>query len=71
MSEGKIKIETDSSGKWISIDELPSIIEQIVTHCRAVIQTAGNNCAYTSYDIGVVKCTLRNCDQKIKEYFNV
>lgn len=71
MTEGKIKIETDSSGKWISIDELPSIIEQIVNHCRAVIKTAGSTCAYTSYDTSVVKCTLNDCDQKIKEYFNV
>lgn len=71
MTEGKIKIQTDSSGKWISIDELPSIIEQIVSHCRSVVHSAGSRCVYTTYDQSVVDCVISDCDRKLKEYFNL
>ena len=38
------KVKTDTSGKWISIDDVNSLVEQVVQECIKVVdETASGN----------------------------
>lgn len=46
------KVKTDTSGKWISIDDVNSLVEQVVQECIKVVdETASGN---QEINVGIV-----------------
>jgi hypothetical protein len=65
------KVGTDCSGKWIATEKANIIIELAVAECITAVKNTPKHCAYTTYDLGTVDCTIEKSVQSIKQHFNI
>ena len=49
--------------------ELVEFGKLVVKECIKIIKTTPLHCAYTTYDSGVVQCTIDKCAQTVETYF--
>jgi hypothetical protein len=64
-------VKTDISGKWVDTSELPVLAERIVRECVDVVKQTPTHCAYTTYDLSIVTCTIEKSAEKILDHFNL
>jgi hypothetical protein len=62
---------TDVSGKWMSIDNIEKFTNLLLNDVVATIQQAPNTCAYTTFDLSVVKCTIASTVKTLKEHYGI
>jgi hypothetical protein len=69
----KIIIEqgTDCSGKWMSIENVESIAATVVNECITAVENTPKHCAYTTFQEGIVDCTIGMSVKSIKQHFNL
>lgn len=48
---------------------LERFAELLINECIDAVNTTGKQCAYTTYDLGVVECTINMSVKAIKERF--
>jgi deoxyxylulose-5-phosphate synthase len=65
------KIATDTSGKWISVDKLDQIIQIIAQESVDVVTNTPKHCAFTTYDLGTVECTIAKSIELLQEKFSL
>jgi len=65
------RIATDTSGKWISIDKLDQIIQIIAQESVDIVTDTPKHCAFTTYDLGTVECTIQKSVLALKEKFSL
>jgi len=65
------RIATDTSGKWISVDKLDQIIQIIAQESVDVVTDTPKHCAFTTYDLGTVECTVQKSVLALKEKFSL
>ena len=63
--------ETDSSGRWISASALEAYTKKVINECIEVVNTTPTRCAYTTFDLNTVKCTVIETTNHIKQHFNL
>ena len=65
------KVGTDVSGRWMSVMDVEKLIELTVRECIESIDQTPTHCAYTSYDLSIVKCTLEKSIDKLHMDFEL
>lgn len=65
------KIDTDVSGKWISVDKLDQIIQIIAQESLDTVANTPKHCAFTTHDLGIVECTISHSVKLIREKFSL
>jgi hypothetical protein len=48
---------------------LERFAELVISECVAAVRSTGKQCAYTTYDLGVVECTINKSVAAINERF--
>ena len=48
---------------------LERFADLLINECIEAVQGTGKQCAYTTYDLGVVECTIKKSVEAIKERF--
>ena len=64
-------VGTDTSGKWISIDNAEELVKLVVAECYIAIENTNTNHVYTTFDEGLVKQTIRNSKDAVRQHFGV
>ncbi len=64
-------LKKDTSGKWVSIDDVDSLVNELVQQAITAVENTGTQCAYTTHDLPVAQCTIRRSVQTLKEHFGV
>jgi len=60
---------TDTSGRWVNSTGFEKFADALVSECIAVVENTGKQCAFTTFDLGVVNCTIAKSVEAIKEKF--
>jgi len=55
-------------GAWYQTDKLYNLIIQ---ECITAVENTPKHCAYTTYDLTVVDCTIKKSVESIKQHFNL
>ena len=64
-------ISKDTSGKWINISEIETLIENTVRECIDVVEATPRHCALTTHDLGTVACTIGKSVDCIHEHYDL
>ncbi len=64
-------LKKDTSGKWVGIEEVVQLLDTVVKQAITVVENTGTQCAYTTHDLGTVKCTIERSVQALKDHFGV
>jgi len=59
------QVGTDVSGRWMNVRDVEKLIEITVRECIKSIDQTPTHCAYTTYDLSIVKCTLEKSIDKL------
>jgi hypothetical protein len=43
--------------------------EMLIKECATVVRNTGTQCAFTTYDLVTVKCTIDKCAETLENYF--
>lgn len=62
---------TDSSGKWISIDNVEELIKTVIAECYVAIDNTNTHHIYTTFDEGLVRRTISNTKTAVQQHFGV
>lgn len=62
---------TDSSGKWVSVDNAEELVRLVVAECYIAIENTNTHHVYTTFDEGLVKQTIRNSKDAVQQHFGV
>ena len=65
------EVKTDTSGRWVDTSELPLLTEKIVRECMDVVKQTPKHCAHTTYDLGIVNCTIEKSVDTMLGHFNL
>ena len=68
LNSGKF---TDTSGRWISQDNLVILSENIVNECIEAVKNTDLRHAYTTYDRSLIEATVERSVQSIKDKFGI
>ena len=71
IKEIMIKAGTDSSGKWMSVDNIEKFTNLLLNDVVATIQQSPNTCASTTFDLSIVKCTITSTVSNLKEHYGI
>jgi hypothetical protein len=63
--------KTDISGKWVSIDNLENLVERVIDECIDVVESTPKHCAFTTFDLGTVECTIRKASEQLHNHFEI
>ena len=64
-------VRTDTSGKWVSIEDVGSLIDCVIQQAVHVVESTGTQCAYTTHDLIAVNCAIRQCTESLKTHFGI
>jgi hypothetical protein len=62
---------TDSSGKWMSIEQAQKLAHLIVNECYIAIENTNTSHVYTTFDDGQFKATIIKSKDAVKQHFGV
>lgn len=62
---------TDTSGKWMSIDNVQEFAKMLITECYIAIENTNTSHVYTTFDEGQFKTTISKSKDAIKQHFGV
>ena len=62
---------TDTSGKWMSIDNAELMLEKVLRECVALVEDTPTICAFTTHDLGTVNCTVDKAATQIRNKFGI
>lgn len=66
-----IKAGTDSSGKWMRVDQAETLAELIVKECLTAIDNTNKHHAHTTFDLGLIENTIAKSRESVKQHFGV
>lgn len=44
-------------------------VDMFIKECVSVVRQTGKQCAFTTYDLGMVDCTIKQCASTLENYF--
>lgn len=65
------QIGTDTSGKWISVDNAQEFAIMLLNECYIAIENTNNSHVYTTFDEGQFKATIRKSKDAVAKHFGV
>ncbi len=60
---------TDSSGKWISVDNAQDFAIMLLNECYIAIENTNTSHVYTTFDQSQFKATIIKCKEAIANHF--
>ena len=69
MQKRLTELATQAKIGMVSEPRLEEFAKLIIEELANAVEETGKQCAYTSYDLGVVDCTIAKCVDVIKTYF--
>jgi hypothetical protein len=51
--------------------EYEQFAELLILECINLVETTPKHCAYTTYDLGVVDCTVQKASERLHEHFGI
>ena len=64
-------VKTDTSGKWVRIEDVESLVNTVLTESIAAVESASKKCAYTTHDLIAVNCTIEQCVESLKTHLGL
>lgn len=65
------QVGTDSSGKWMRIDQAEKLVRLVLEESLSAIDNTDKRHAYTTFDKGLIESTIGKSKQAVKEHFGV
>lgn len=65
------QVGTDSSGKWMRIDQAEKLVRLVLEEALSAIDNTDKRHAYTTFDKGLIESTIGKSKQALKEHFGV
>lgn len=65
------QVGTDSSGKWMRIDQVENFYELITHECLTALDNTNQHHAYTTFDKDLIQTTINKSKIAIKNHFGV
>ena len=62
---------TDSSGKWLGLDNAEELVRLVIAECYIAIENTSTHHVYTTFDENLVKTTIRNSKEAVQKHFGV
>lgn len=64
----EVGFKTDVSGRWLPSDSFEKFVDTLLDECIKVVAQSPTSCAFTTFDLGVVECTIRKCTEELKKF---
>jgi hypothetical protein len=64
-------LKKDTSGKWVGIEDVAQLLDTVVKQAITAVENTGTQCAYTTYDLGTVQCTIERSVRALKDHFGI
>lgn len=61
----------DTSGKWMQINDIERMVEDILRECIRIIEDCPTTCAFTTHDLGTVQCTIDKAAEQVRKKFGL
>lgn len=45
--------------------------ELLILECIELVETTPRHCAFTTYDLGTVECTIQKASERLHEYYGI
>lgn len=65
------EVGTDSSGKWMRIDQVENLYNRMTDECLSAIGNTNQHHVHTTFDKGLVEATIYKSKQAVKEHFGL
>ena len=52
-------------------DELEKFAELLILECIDLVETTPRHCAFTTYDLSTVECTIQKSSERLHEHFGL
>jgi hypothetical protein len=62
---------TDTSGKWMSVENAEKMLETVLRECVTLVEDTPKTCAFTTHDLGTVNCTVDKAAAQIRNRFGL
>jgi hypothetical protein len=70
MDNIKSKLIQDAGfSSTFETERLNNLVDLVVDECITAINQTPTHCAYTTYDLGMVKCTIEKTLETVKKHF--
>lgn len=64
-------LKKDTSGKWVSIDDVATLVDQVVNEAIGAVEKTGTQCAFTTHDLSTAQCTIDRSVNVLKKHFGL
>jgi hypothetical protein len=58
----------DVSGRWMPADSFEKFVDTLLDECIKVVAQSPTSCAFTTYDLGMVECTIKKCTEELRKF---
>lgn len=65
------QVGTDSSGKWMRIDQAEKLVRLVLEESLSAIDNTDKRHAYTTYDLGNIEATIHKSKEAVRNHFGV
>jgi hypothetical protein len=64
----EVGFKTDVSGRWLPSDSFEKFVDTLLDECIKVVSQSPTSCAFTTFDLGVVECTIKKCTEELRKF---
>ena len=64
----EVGFKPDVSGRWLPSDSFEKFVDTLLNECIKVVAQSPTSCAFTTFDLGVVQCTIDKCVNELKKF---
>lgn len=64
----EVGFKTDVSGRWLPSDSFEKFVDTLLDECIKVVAQSPTSCAFTTFDLGVVECTIKKCTEELRKF---
>ena len=66
----EVGFKTDVSGRWLPADNFEKFVDALLDECIKVVAHSPTHCAFTTYQLSVVECAIRQCTDELTNFKN-
>jgi hypothetical protein len=64
----EVGFETDVSGRWLPANSFEKFVDALLNECIEVVAHSPTHCAFTTYQLNVVECAIRQCTDELRKF---
>lgn len=62
-------LQTDSSGKWVSLEQVEIVVDQIINEAVQAVKATDRTHAYTTFQLDLIEHTIAKSVQQLNSHF--